>query len=253
MKLFYRALGETGTPVIILHGIFGTSDNWLGFGKAISGDHQVFLLDQRNHGQSPWDDEFDYQVMAADLLEFIQEHQLENPILIGHSMGGKVVMQFDLLHPGLASQIVIVDIAPKFYPVHHTHILEGLNSLDLTTLESRQAANDHLKRFEENEGVRQFLLKNLYRNTEQQFAWRINLKVISKNIDVVGHELFVPNASNTETLFIKGADSHYIQPEDERYIAEIFPNFELVEISGAGHWVQAEQPELFLQALQSYL
>jgi pimeloyl-ACP methyl ester carboxylesterase len=110
-----------------------------------------------------------------------------------------------------------------------------------------------MKRFEEKEGVRQFLLKNLYRNSEQQFAWRINLKVITKNIDVVGHELWVKNASETETLFIKGADSHYIQPEDERYIAEIFPNFEVVEIPGAGHWVQADQPELFLQALQSYL
>jgi pimeloyl-ACP methyl ester carboxylesterase len=191
--------------------------------------------------------------MSDDLLEFIQEHQLENPILIGHSMGGKVVMQFDLLNPSIASRIVIVDIAPKFYPVHHTQILEGLNSLDLTTLESRQAANEHLKRFEEKEGVRQFLLKNLYRNAEQQFAWRINLKVITKNIDVVGHELLVPAASNTEALFIKGADSPYIQPEDERYIAEIFPNFELVEIPGAGHWVQADQPDLFLQALQSYL
>jgi len=253
MKLFYRALGESGTPVIVLHGIFGTSDNWLGFGKSIAGNHRVFLVDQRNHGQSPWGNEFNYEVMSDDLLEFIQEHQLENPILIGHSMGGKVVMQFDLLNPSIASRIVIVDIAPKFYPVHHTQILEGLNSLDLTTLESRQAANEHLKRFEEKEGVRQFLLKNLYRNAEQQFAWRINLKVITKNIDVVGHELLVPAASNTEALFIKGADSPYIQPEDERYIAEIFPNFELVEIPGAGHWVQADQPDLFLQALQSYL
>jgi len=154
---------------------------------------------------------------------------------------------------GCSAKIIIVDIAPKYYPVHHTSILEGLNSLDLKTLESRQAANDHLKRFEEKEGVRQFLLKNLYRNADQEFAWRINLKVITQHIDVVGHELWVKNPSLTETIFIKGADSYYIQPEDHRYIAEIFPNFELIEIPHAGHWVQADQPEAFLAALNQVL
>jgi pimeloyl-ACP methyl ester carboxylesterase len=253
MKLFYRAIGEKGPAIIILHGIFGTSDNWLGIGKALAENHRVFLVDQRNHGQSPWDDAFDYQVMSEDLFEFIQDHALESPILIGHSMGGKVVMQFDLNHPGVAKKIIIVDIAPKYYPVHHTSILEGLNSLNLGTLVSRQAANDHLKRFEEQEGVRLFLLKNLYRNADQQFAWRINLKVITQHIDVVGHELWVKNPSQTETIFIKGADSHYIQPEDHRYIAEIFPNFDLIEIPHAGHWVQADQPEAFLAVLNQVI
>ncbi|MFM6936149.1 MAG: alpha/beta fold hydrolase, partial [Aquirufa sp.] len=243
----------TGTPIIILHGIFGTSDNWLGIAKAFADTNRVFLLDQRNHGQSPWSDEFDYQVMAADLLEFIKDHDLENPIIIGHSMGGKTVMQFGLNYPGIAQKIIVVDIAPKFYPVHHTQILAGLNSVDLLAIQSRNDANEHMKRFEENEGVRQFLLKNLYRNADGQFAWRINLAVITKNIDVVGHELFVKNACETNTYFIKGGNSHYIQPEDERYIAEIFPNFELIEIPNAGHWVQADQPEAFVQALKEIL
>ena len=253
MKLFFRQVGESGTPIIILHGIFGTSDNWLGIAKQLSENHQVFLLDQRNHGQSPWSDEFDYLVMAADLKEFIEDHHLQNPILIGHSMGGKVVMQFELLYPNIAQKVVVVDIAPKFYPVHHTQILNGLNSLDLKNLQSRTEANEHLKRFEEKEGVRQFLLKNLYRNENNEFAFRINLKVITKNIDVVGHELFHKNPSNTPTFFIKGEDSNYILPEDHRLIAEIFPNFELIEIPNAGHWVQADQPEAFLKALQSIL
>lgn len=253
MKLFFRKLGETGTPIIILHGIFGSSDNWLNIGKVLAKTHQVFLLDQRNHGQSPWSDEFDYMVMAADLKEFIEDHQLQNPILIGHSMGGKVVMQFELNYPALAQKVIVVDIAPKYYPVHHTQILNGLNSLDLKNLQSRTEANEHLKRFEEKEGVRQFLLKNLYRNSENEFAFRINLKVITKNIDVVGHELFIKNPSETFTYFIKGSDSHYILPEDERYISEIFPNFEIIEIANAGHWVQADQPEAFVQALQKIL
>ena len=253
MKLFARNIGESGTPIIILHGIFGTSDNWLGIAKAFAETNRVFLLDQRNHGQSPWSDDFDYQVMAADLKEFIDDNRLEKPVIIGHSMGGKTVMQFGLNYPGIAEKLIIVDIAPKFYPVHHTSILAGLNSVDLANIQSRNDANEHMKRFEENEGVRQFLLKNLNRNSEGEFAWRINLKVITKNIDVVGHELFVKNACDTLTYFIKGANSHYIQPEDERYIAEIFPNFELIEIAHAGHWVQADQPEAFVQVLKEIL
>lgn len=253
MKLYFRKVGEQGPAIIILHGIFGSSDNWLGIAKVLSDKFQVYLVDQRNHGQSPWSDEFDYQVMSEDLLEFIQEHSLDKPIIIGHSMGGKVVMQFALNHPDIAQKMVVVDIAPKFYPVHHTAILEGLNSLDLKHLASRTDANEHLKRFEEKEGVRQFLLKNLYRNDQQEFAWRINVKVITKNIDVVGHELWVKHFVNLPAYFIKGAESHYIQPEDERYIAEIFPNFELIEIPNAGHWVQADQPEAFVDALRSIL
>ncbi len=253
MKQFYRQVGETGTPIVILHGIFGTSDNWLGIAKQLGESNRVFLVDQRNHGQSPWSDEFDYMVMAADLKEFLEDHSLENPILIGHSMGGKVVMQFELNYPTIAQKVVVVDIAPKFYPVHHTQILNGLNSLDLKKLQSRTEANEHLKRFEEKEGVRQFLLKNLYRNEQNEFAFRINLKVITKNIDVVGHELFYRNPSETTTIFIKGAESNYILPEDHRLIAEIFPNFEIIEIPNAGHWVQADQPEAFLKALQQIL
>ena len=253
MKLFFRKLGEQGNPIVILHGIFGTSDNWVGIAKILSFQHQVFLLDLRNHGHSPWSEDFDYQVMSEDLLEFIQDHSLEKPVLIGHSMGGKVVMQFDLNHPHIASKIVIVDIAPKFYPVHHSLILEGLNSLDVVHLESRQAANEHMKRFEENEGIRQFLLKNLHRNSENGFEWKINLPVITKNIDVVGLELWINNPSDTQAIFIKGANSHYIQPEDHRFISEIFPNFELFEIPLAGHWVQADQPAAFLELINKIL
>jgi pimeloyl-ACP methyl ester carboxylesterase len=162
-------------------------------------------------------------------------------------------MQFDLNHPNIAHKIVVVDIAPKFYPVHHSLILEGLNSLDVAHLENRQVANEHMKRFEENEGVRQFLLKNLHRTGENGFEWKINLKVITKNIDVVGLELWVNQPSETIAIFIKGAESHYIQPEDQRLISEKFPNFELFEIPHASHWVQADQPVAFLEVINSIL
>jgi esterase len=248
MKLFYRQAGESGTPIIILHGLFGSCDNWLTIGKVFGEIHRVYMLDQRNHGQSPRSDVFDYNAMAADLKEFIVDHNLENPILIGHSMGGKTVMQFAMNYPDAFSKMIVVDIAPKFYPVHHSMILQGLASIDLSTIKSRTEANELMKRFEESEGVRQFLLKNLWRNPEKnnEFDWRINVPIISKNIDIVGHELSNEHPVNQPVLFIRGSESHYIQNDDERKIWELFPNYELVTIEGAGHWVQADKPQEFL-------
>ena len=187
MKLFYRQVGESGSPIIILHGLFGSSDNWLTLGKILGETYRVYMLDARNHGQSPRSEIFDYNSIAADLKEFMDDHSIINPILIGHSMGGKTVMQFALNYPDSFSKMIVVDIAPKFYPVHHTMILQGLASIDLKTLKSRTEANDVLKPFEENEGVRQFLLKNLWRNPEKnnEFDWRLNVPVIAKNIDVI--------------------------------------------------------------------
>lgn len=254
MKLFYRQTGENGTPIIILHGLFGTSDNWLTIGKILGETHRVYMLDQRNHGQSPRSDIFDYNEMAEDLKEFMDDHKLENPMLIGHSMGGKTVMQFAMNYPNHFSKMIVVDIAPKFYPVHHTLILQGLASIDLKTLKSRTEANELLKRFEDSEGVRQFLLKNLWRNPvkNNEFDWRINVPVITQNIDIVGFELSNEHAVNQPVLFIRGSESHYIQPEDERKIWELFPEYELITIEGAGHWVQADKPKEFLEIVQRF-
>ncbi len=255
MKLYFRQSGESGSPIIILHGIFGSSDNWLTIGKILGEENRVFMVDQRNHGQSPRSDEFNYDVMAADLHEFILEHKLENPIIVGHSMGGKAVMQFAMSYPDTFSKMVVVDIAPKYYPVHHSMILQGLASVDLKNLKSRTEANEILSRFEENEGVRQFLLKNLWRNPAKnnEFDWRINLPVITQNIDVVGHELQNEQTVEKPALFIRGSESHYIQPEDERKIWELFPNYELETIEGAGHWVQADKPKEFIEILTRFV
>ncbi|MDI9859098.1 alpha/beta fold hydrolase [Flectobacillus roseus] len=255
MKLYFRKAGETGQAIIILHGIFGSSDNWLTIGKVLADTYQVYMVDQRNHGQSPKSDEFNYEVMSADLKEFIDDHQIENPVIIGHSMGGKTVMQFALNYPDSFSKMMVVDIAPKFYPVHHHMILQGLAAVDLPNLSSRTEANEILKRFEEKEGVRQFLIKNLWRNPEKdnQFDWRINVPVISKNIDVVGHELDNEHVVDQPVLFVRGSESHYIQPEDERRIWEIFPNYELVTVEGAGHWVQADNPQEFIRITREFV
>ena len=254
MKLYYRQTGETGTPIIILHGVFGSSDNWLTISKSIAEhNHRVFLVDQRNHGRSPRSEVFNYNAMASDLQEFITEHQLEQPVVIGHSMGGKTVMQFAMDYPGQFSRLVIVDIAPKYYPVHHAELIRGLKTIDLTAIKSRNEADDILSQFEPILPVRQFLLKNLFRTDDGQFDWRLNLPVIEQELDAIGGELTHVRNVTEPTLFIRGAKSHYIKDEDEAEIKRIFPNSTLETIEDAGHWLQAEKPVEFVEILMRFL
>ncbi len=259
MKLFFREVGDpTYPPIVILHGLFGSSDNWLTIGKVIAEKgYRVLLVDQRNHGQSPRAETHDYDGMAADLHEFVIEHRLERSVLIGHSMGGKTVMQYAMNYPnnGLPSdfsKLVVVDIAPKFYPVHHGDILRGLSAIDLATLTNRNVADAQLVMYEPSPTVRQFLLKNLYR-TEGGFDWRINLPVITREIHGIGEELSHPRTVMEPTLFIRGSESGYVADADLPDIQKLFPNSRVETIEGAGHWVQAEKPTEFVQTLLHFL
>ncbi len=252
MKLFYRELGE-GEPLIILHGVFGSADNWLTVSKELAANFKLYLLDQRNHGQSPKSDEFNYSVMAEDLKEFIADHSIKNPTIIGHSMGGKVVMKFASLYPDLLKKLVVVDISPRYYHPHHQSILKGLLSLNLKELKTRQEADEQLAIYIPELGVRQFLLKSLYRNQDNEFAWRINLPVINSKIENIGEALDENIRISLPALFIKGSESDYIQQKDEELICKIFTNVVIKTVQGSGHWVQAEKPKEFLEALKPFL
>jgi esterase len=251
MKLFYRELG-TGDPIIILHGLFGSSDNWLSIAKELANTHSIYLLDQRNHGQSPHSDTFDYSTMANDLEEFIDEHEIENPVILGHSMGGKTAMEFAVKNPDKWSKLIVVDIAPKTYSVHHDQILEGLNSLDLKTIMSRNEADEKLSKLVPEIGVRQFLLKNLSRDNIG-FSWKINLPVISKNIEIIGEGLSKRLSKAKPTLFIRGSNSNYIMDSDFELIEQYFPSAKIETVENAGHWIHAEQPEEFLNIVNQFL
>ncbi|MFN8354838.1 MAG: alpha/beta fold hydrolase [Spirosomataceae bacterium] len=254
MQLYFKQVGENGTPLVILHGVFGSSDNWLTIGKVLSENHRVFMLDQRNHGRSPRSEEFNLEVMAEDLKEFLEEHQLHDAVLIGHSMGGKVAMQFAMNYPTAFDKLIVVDIAPRFYPVHHSQILQGLSAIPLATLASRQEADDILADYESDPAVRQFLLKNLYRNTDLgHFDWRINLPVIQKHIAEVGSELANRKIIHRPTLFIRGSESPYILSEDEKVIHQLFSDVAIVTIQGAGHWVQADRPNEFVASVLQFV
>ena len=251
MKLFFRELGE-GSPIVILHGVFGTSDNWFSISKELSQGYHLYLLDLRNHGQSPHSEEFNYKVMAEDLNLFLEEHSIVNPVIIGHSMGGKVAMRFASEYTNY-SKLIIVDISPRYYRKHHESILNGMNALDLISLQNRQQADTALAVYEPDLGVRQFILKNLYRDSTNHFAWRINLKVLIEKIENVGEALDENNKIEKPTLFIKGEKSNYIQEKDQYLIYKIFKNVSFHTILGAGHWLQAEKPQEFLACVNNFL
>lgn len=250
MKLFHREFGE-GQPLIIVHGLFGSSDNWLSIAKELSG-FKVYLPDLRNHGQSPHSDVFTYEAMSEDLNEFLSDHAIDNPVIAGHSMGGKAVMKFAVDHPGLLEKLILVDIAPRFYKRHHDTILEGLNSIDPLKIQSRQEADEILSKYESSFPVRQFLLKNLSREGDS-FYWKFNLPVLTEQIENVGKALEEDKSFTKPALFIKGERSKYITDSDVPMIKKIFPASEINVIKNAGHWVHAEQPAAFVEAVRQFV
>jgi esterase len=251
MKLFYRELGQ-GQPFIILHGLMGSSDNWLTQAKMLADQYHIYMVDQRNHGQSSHHEEFNYQVLANDLKDFITQHQLVKPIVLGHSMGGKTAMNFAVSNPEMLDRLIVVDIAPKDYPVHHDSIVEGLKAIPISTLQSRNQADEVLSQYVPQADVRQFLLKNLSRKPEGGFSWKLNLSVIDKNLEKIGAGMQFPGIFDKPTLFVRGANSNYVKDEDRPRIKELFPHSTLITMD-TGHWVQAEKPQEFVEVVKNFL
>ena len=251
MQLFYRPSGQ-GDPLIILHGLFGSSDNWYSLAKVFAERFQVFLVDQRNHGQSPHSSEFDYKLLTEDILEFIREHGIKKPVIMGHSMGGKAAMNFAVRYPEQLSNLIVVDIVPKAYPVHHDAILDGLKAIPLDSLASRNDADKILSDYVPEPDVRQFLLKNLTRKSGGGFEWKINLAAIDRNIEAMGEGMKYSGKYDGPSLFIKGKKSKYYAEGDEMLIQNIFPKAEFATLD-TGHWVQAEKPDEFASLVINYL
>ena len=252
MKLNHKILGE-GKPLVILHGLFGTLDNWITSAKLlVEKGYKVYMLDQRNHGKSPHDSEFSYEAMANDLLEFLDDQGLDKPIIMGHSMGGKTAMKFAVTYPERVEKLIVVDISPKEYPPHHQQILAALHAVDIENVTSRKEADERMTLHISNVGVRQFLLKNLDRVESDAFKWKMNLPVIESNIEVVGQALG-EGVFNGKTYFIGGGASDYIQRGDRTLIIEHFPSAKIASIKGAGHWVHAEKAEQFMDVLLAML
>ena len=250
MKLPSIIQGE-GEPLVILHGLFGMPDNW----KTLAGDFaeqfEVHLIDQRNHGRSPHRDEHNYTVMAEDLLEYFEEHGIDKGHVMGHSMGGKTAMRFAMDHPERVDKLVVVDIGPQFYPIHHREILDTLLSVDLERAQSRREAQNQLAQGIKDIGIQQFLLKNLHWVEKENLGWRFNLHGLNDQISNVGEALGNGEVYEGPTLFIAGGDSDYIDGGTFAHIREHFTQAVVETVEGAGHWVHAQRPkELFSLVLE---
>jgi esterase len=250
MKLHYRELGE-GQAFVILHGLFGYSDNWQTHAKKLAEYYRVILVDQRNHGHSDWSDDFSYELMANDLKELLDDLSIQNCILMGHSMGGKTAMRFTQLYQGYVEKLIVVDMGIKEYPMHHNEILKGLYAVPLHEGATRSEAEQALSAYIDSAGIKQFLLKNLYWKAKNQLAWRMNIPVLEKQMPEIlkalpEDEVFI------QTLFIRGMLSNYVLDEDFESIENVFPDSQFVSIENAGHWVHAEQPVEFIQKVLEF-
>jgi esterase len=252
MKLFFRQIGE-GPPIVILHGLFGSSENWMSMAKRFADKFTVYLLDLRNHGQSPHSDIHDYQSMIGDLNEFVEDHTLNDVILIGHSMGGKTVMKFAIDYPDKVKKLIVVDMAPKIYKPRSKYILDALLSLDLSKISTREEADNFLAEKIKNKQVRLFLLKSLFRKEDMTFAWRLNLESLQKNLVSIGGYFTEKDCFEKPTLFFQGENSNYILEEDYPMIKKIFPEVEIIKVPGAGHWIHIDQPDFIFEKITGFL
>ena len=252
MLLHSKIIGQ-GKPFVILHGFLGMSDNWKTLGNQFAKHFEVHLIDQRNHGRSFHDNDFYYEALAEDLKHYFDTYNIKDAILLGHSMGGKTAMLFATQFPELVSKLIVADISPRFYPIHHDAILEGLNSLDFTSLNSRGQADKQLANYVAETGTRQFLLKNLYWIEKGTLALRINLEALTKNVSEVGEALPLHSKFEGDTLFLRGDKSEYIGNQDESIIKTHFPEAKIETISNAGHWLHAENPKEFYTAVTNFV
>ncbi|MDP1727926.1 MAG: alpha/beta fold hydrolase [Bacteroidota bacterium] len=252
MKLHYKEYGS-GKSLIILHGFLGSLDNWHTLATRFGKSFNVFAIDQRNHGKTQHSPAHSIAFMVADLLEFVKEHKLSNISIIGHSMGGKVAMQFALEHPEIVENLIVVDIAPKHYERGHDAVFKALFAVKLNQLTSRKDAEDAMLPFLPDYGTRQFLLKNLERNADGSFQWKMNLPVLYENYEDMSREIFYNLPFLGRTLFIKGEKSAYILKSDDTMIKTLFPNSTLITIAGAGHWVHADKPDDFYETVLNFI
>lgn len=252
MRLHFKTAGQ-GRAVILLHGLFGSADNWFYVTQRLAERFHVFAVDQRNHGQSFHSAEMDYLLMAGDVNDLMASQNLENAFVIGHSMGGKTAMQLALQFPNRVEKLVVADMAPRVYPPAHDPIFAALLALDLPRFQTRQQIEDALAAEIPDLALRRFLLKNLGRNNHGAFQWKMNLSGLAKNYPRLCAPLDLEISFTKPTLFIRGGKSKYIVPSDEPEIYRLFPAAKIQTIAQADHWVHADAPEEFVQMILDFI
>jgi pimeloyl-ACP methyl ester carboxylesterase len=258
LPLHTTRLGDSGSPVVFLHGLFGQGRNFTGIAKALQPDHTSLLVDLPNHGKSGWTERFDY-AHTADVVahELAADFAAKGPVaVVGHSMGGKVAMALALRHPDLVERLVVVDISPvdSADMSEFEHLLSALAGLDLAELSRRGEADEQLTELIRSPQVRGFLLQNLREHPEEGWRWQANLELLRRELPVIGGFLdHTGDPYDGPTLWVGGDRSPYIQPEHADVMRQLFPRTRQVTVKGAGHWVHSEQPEAFVSVLRVFL
>lgn len=251
--LHSKITGEHSKHLLIFHGLFGQSDNFGTLAKDFSERYTVHAIDLRNHGRSFHSDDMSFEAMTEDILDYLDHHGIETCFLLGHSLGGRVVIEFSYKFPNRLDKLIVADMAPKAYPAHHQGIIKALQSVDFDLIGKRSDADDVLKKYIPEAGIRQFLLKNMYIQDNGKYAYRFNLKVLAENYnEMVGHDLH-DGTFDKPTLFIRGENSNYIMDEDFERIQKHFPLAEFKTIPKAGHWLHAENPKVFFEEIVEFL
>ena len=253
MKLHSKIYGDKGQDLIIMHGLFGMSDNWNTLGRKFSKYCKVHLIDLRNHGRSPHSSDFNYNVMCDDVLEYMYDYNIINPVILGHSLGGKVAMKFAFTHPEKIDKLVVADIAPKKYKADfYKSLLADLYKLPLKDFNKREEIDSLLSLTYKDKGMRLFLLKNLYRNKNKEFSWRFNIDVLLDQVLNIEEADFIIGVCDVPTHFLRGSNSEYINSSDELLIQEHFSDFSIATIDKSGHWLHAENPKHFYDEVMGF-
>ena len=267
MDLFFRKYGE-GPALIILHGLYGSSDNWVSIGKSLSRYFEVFIIDQRNHGKSPHTKEHNYMLLKNDLFDFMEKQGIEKAVILGHSMGGKTAMFFAVDYPEKVESLIVIDISPRSYKdlkelvpqsVQHMNILIEMKRIDLSVVKSRMEIDKQLSAIIKSGRIRKFFLKNIARGKDGKFFWKLNVDILLDQLPEIMDGLDVKKFMNGNgvrgfpVLFVRGADSGYITSADISLINTIFPAAEIVDIPDSGHWLHTEQPKLLLETIRKFV
>lgn len=253
LHLSYTEYGN-GPPVIILHGMFGSSRNWNSIAKRLASAYHVFALDLRNHGQSPWHQDMSYPRMAEDVRDFIQRQRLGKASVLGHSMGGKTAMMLALEYGALVDRLIIVDVAPVDYQSDLLDYVKVMQEVDLSAMKRRADVDAALSGRIPQTNIRMFLLQNLVQRNDH-FDWRVNLPALAVNMDRLAGfpEIASGQIYDRETYFVHGTLSDYVRSEHQGVILRLFPNAKRIEIANAGHWVHVDQPEQFAECVRACL
>jgi len=253
IQLNYKLYGQ-GEPMIILHGLFGSLDNWATIGRQFGESHMTYLVDQRDHGKSPHTDAFNYDILAEDLRLFMEENWIHEGIIVGHSMGGKTAMRFALENNDMVDKLIVLDMAPKQYANRHQQVFDAMAAIDLETLEHRKDAQQTLLDMLSGDmATTAFLLKNIKREKDGSFRWKMNVDLLRKEYDHIVAPMPTDMTFDGDTLFIQGGNSKYIQEEDHDLIMELFPNAVIKTLENTGHWLHAEKPKELIEMIRNFV